>query len=131
MFSKPEMVRKELYCTKSIISKFAVHRHFNSIFSHKGNIMQNIQFASTKHWFGKTYSCQIKAGSELKSAWKWIYGLPGNRMRITQMLASCCQGVHGTTGRFYLRRTWRKIYPILKGKKSSLAKAKRSDLWSF
>lgn len=49
MFSKPEMVRKELYCTKSIISKFAVHRHFNSIFSHKGNIMQNIQFASTKH----------------------------------------------------------------------------------
>lgn len=30
MFSKPEMVRKELYCTNSIISKFAVHRHFNS-----------------------------------------------------------------------------------------------------
>lgn len=28
MFSKPEMVRKELYCTRSIISKFAVHRHF-------------------------------------------------------------------------------------------------------
>lgn len=40
MFSKPEMVRKELYCTKSVISKFAVHRHFNSTLSHIGNTIQ-------------------------------------------------------------------------------------------
>lgn len=50
MFSKPEMVRKELYCTKSIISKFAVHRHFNSTFSHKGNTTEEYykEFASNK-----------------------------------------------------------------------------------
>lgn len=49
MFSKPEMVRKKLYCTKSIISKFAVHRHFNSTLSHKGNTIQEyISFASKK-----------------------------------------------------------------------------------
>lgn len=63
MFSKPEMVRKELYCTKSIISKFAVHRHFNSIFNHKGNIMQNIQFISTKHCgLGKPIPARSRQG---------------------------------------------------------------------
>lgn len=71
MFSKPEMVRKELYCTKSIISKFAVHRHYSTL-SHKGNALQEYRVGSKYDDIsvGKTYSGQAPAGSELRSAVK-------------------------------------------------------------
>lgn len=54
------------------------------------------EFASAKlcvHCgLGKPTPGQIKAGSELRSAWKQTYGLAGNRMRTTQILASCSHG---------------------------------------
>lgn len=72
-FLNQKWLERNFYCTKSIISKFAVHRHFNSTLSHKGNIMQEyIEFASAKlcvHCgLGKPTPGQIKAGSELRSA---------------------------------------------------------------
>lgn len=71
MFSKPEMVRKELYCTKSIISKFAVHRHYSTL-GHKGNTLQEYRVGIKYDDIsvGKTYTSQAPAGSELRSAAK-------------------------------------------------------------
>lgn len=98
MFSKPEMVRKELYCTKSIISKFAVHRHYSTL-GHKGNTLQEYRVGIKYDDIsvGKTYTSQAPAGSELRSAAKTH--TQDNREQqdeTTQMLASCRQGVCGT-----------------------------------
>lgn len=92
MFSKPEMARKELYCTKSIISKSAVHRHYSTL-SHIGNTLQEyIEFASNTLCHQGKPTPASKAGSELRSAMKMNIR---NRRRTTQLLASCCQQVHG------------------------------------
>lgn len=126
------MVRKELYCTKSIISKFAVHRLFNSTLSHKGNTLQEYtQFASNKllsaSWFGKTYSCRVKAGSELRSAMKtntWVTRKQDKDYTDASILLPLSAWNKGRRC-IWEDTTGREIHTTLKGKgeESSSAKA--------
>lgn len=71
MFSKPEMARKELYCTKLIISQVCSSQALFNLESQRKHTAR-IEFASntTMLSVGNTHSCQAEAGFELRSAMK-------------------------------------------------------------
>lgn len=101
------MVRKELYCTKSILSKFAVHRHFNSPLSHKGNnTLQEESLLQISCLSTVVSGNPLLSGggrSELAPAMTVDLWNTRNNMRTTQLPASCCQEHRGQEWKMDLR----------------------------
>lgn len=86
------MFRKELYCTKSITSKFAVHRHFSLTLGpkktlHSKKSLHPMNCLSTGGW-GKPTPVMLRQ----------VRALPGNRLtgNNTRVTSCSCQGVRVT-----------------------------------
>lgn len=78
-FLNQKWLERNFIAPKSILSKFAVHRHFNSPWSHKGNTLQEefVQISCLSIVFSGNLLLADGGRSELGLPWQWTCGTPG------------------------------------------------------